>query len=346
MILNSDNFQVIKKIGDGRFLENEKGLLAMRFSQFSGQGIELKALHQGQALSFWIDETQWYNWINPILTISSLEEAPPDLHAALAQCTLAILENWLPIEDVVALQALSITRHMIAPTFLCAFDAIEEGRLLSLAILTAPSIWLIDMAAHFDNVMNQNISEPSTEKYSLLQEKAYALAQRSTTIKAWSMPCLVGYLYLDDATCTSLEPGDAIILEKFSLISQGELWLRQEKMLYSLFPHQPQHYQVQAVTQLINESDAQPVDFFPAIPDDSTHHFKDHPTQTKLNLVMAEIGQINLSLNDLKKLDVNNTLMLTPQFYPSTKLRLQDKYIAQGKLMKLGTGWVVSIEQI
>lgn len=339
MIPNSEHFQAIKKIGYGRFLENEKGLLAMRFTQCSGQGIELKALYQGHVLSFWMDEAQWCNWIDPILSIPSLEEAPTELHAALAQCTLAILENWLPTEDIAALQALSLTRHMIATNFLCVFDVIEESRLLSLAVLNASSSWLIKMATHLDSVMAQEMSESPTEKYSPLQAKAYALAQYSTTLKIWSMPCLVGYLYLDDVTCGSLKKGDALILEKCSLISQGELWLHQEKVLYSLFPHQPQHYQIQAVTQLIDENDAQQIDFFSAMPDE-------RPAQARLNLITAEVGQINLSVNDLNKLDVNNTLALTPHFYANAKLRLGKKYIAQGQLMKLGAGWVVSIEEI
>lgn len=346
MILSNDNFQVIKKIGDGRFLENEKGLLAMRFSQCSGQGIKLKALHQGHVLSFWIDEAQWCNWISTILPFPSLEDAPTELHAALAQCTLAILENWLPIENIAALEALSLTKCVIEPTFLWVVDAIEENRLLSLAILTAPSMWLIEMATHLDRVMDQEIVEAPKKKYRPLQAKAYALAQPYATIKTWAMPCLVGYLYLDDATCASLKLGDALILEKFSLISQGELWLRQEKMLYSLFPYQPQHYQIQAVTQLIDESDTQRVDFYSTMPDDNTAQPNNPLTQEKLNMVTAEIGQINLSLHDLNRLDINNTLMLTPQFYPNAKLRLGDKYIAQGQLMKLGVGWVVRIEQI
>ena len=346
MIFSNDNFQVIKKIGDGLFLENEKGLLAMRFSQCSGEGIELKALHQGQVLSFWIDETQWCDWISTTLPFPSLAEAPTELHAALAQCTLAILENWLPIENIAALKALSLTKCALEPTFLWVVDAIEENRLLSLAILTAPSMWLIEMATHLDGGMDQEIVEAPTKKCRSLQEKAYALAQRSATLKTWPMPCLVGYLYLDDATCASLKLGDALILEKFSLISQGELWLRQEKMLYSLFPHQPQHYQIQAITQLIDENDTQRVDFFSTMPDDNTAQ-SNHPlAQERLNMITAEIGQINLPLNDLNRLDINNTLMLTPQFYPNAKLRLGDKYIAQGQLMKLGQGWVVRIEQI
>ncbi len=346
MIPNNDHLQIIKKIGYGRFLENEKGLLAMRFTQCSGQGIEFKALYRGQTLRFWINEAQWCNWISPILSIPSLEEAPAELHTALAQCTLAILENWLPTEDIAALQALSLTRHVIAPIFLCVFDVVEESRLLSIAALHVPSPWLIEMATHLDGMMIQEVTESPAEKYSRLQEKAYALAQYSNVPERWSMACLAGYLYLDDATCASLKQGDALILEKFSLISQGELWLHQENVLYALFPQQPQHYQIQAITQFIDENDTHQVDFFSTMPDNNTAHCDSPPAPAKLNLITAEIGQINLSLNDLNKLDINSTLMLIPEFYPNTKLRLGGKYIAQGQLMKLGAGWVVSIEQI
>ncbi|MCC7005723.1 MAG: FliM/FliN family flagellar motor switch protein [Ottowia sp.] len=226
-------FALLQKVGTGHCLENDQGILSIHFSSLGGPGISITGMLNDQPISFWMDETQWCDWIRPVLSLPSLDKAPQELRMALAQRTVASLSDWLGDDYIALPQAQLFVSAAVnrEPDWVITLE--QSTRRLSLRVLDAPSSWLFGLADALTTPTNQ----PSEERYLMV----LAAGQTSLSLTALN----------------NLRVGDAVVLKQAGHIDAGEVWLLRGEQRYVLQQEEDQQYRVEQVVDATDFSASQ-----------------------------------------------------------------------------------------
>lgn len=322
--LSEEKFSLLQKIGSGRSVTTSSCLVNLRFAYFGGAGLQLQASLQQQPLTLWMDEQQWCEWSEPILSFPALKNVPDELHTVLAQYTLARLEQYLELENVPSATADTLVPVHIAHNFSLMIDLLQNGVSLSIGIVNAPALWLATLT---EKLCAESLSDQDYAVLPTQLSSPVKLLAHYDQIQTWTLPCVAGYTCIEYDQLSQLNPGDALALDKSCDITSGALLIQQRNRLYAV-RYQPErdanalpHYQVEKVL---------------ALPETISKN---------MVLVTARIGYLTIPVDDLWRLSTGKISNSHPHFYPSVQLTLDNQIFAEGQLLQIGGSWLVKIVQ-
>lgn len=323
--LSEEKFSLLQKIGSGCSVTTSTCLVNLRFAYFGGAGLQLQASLQQQPLTLWMNEQQWCEWSQPILSFPALKNVPDELHTVLAQYTLARLEQCLELENVPSGTVDTLVPVHIPHNFSLMIDLLQNGVSLSIGIVNAPILWQQTLTEKLcaESLNNQDHSVLSDQF-----NPSEKLRAHYDQIQTWTLPCVAGYTCIEYDQLSRLNPGDALALDKSCDIANGAVWIQQRNRLYGVRP------QTETATNL---SPDYHVENIAALPETMSKN---------MAVITAQVGYLTIPIDDLWCLKTGEIFNCHPHFYPSVQLTLDNQIVAEGQLLQIGGSWLVKIVQL
>lgn len=317
--LNKAEGRLLKKVGRGVQWRNEQGSFTLSYQRrIAATGLLLHARLAEQPIKLWLDERQWCQWVEPMLTVPSLKMTPQDLRELLACWTLADAgecrsENDFPWPEGAHLEVGNIDAGM--GWQLCI---LRDERRLELHLLSGSENWL-DILAE-----NGSAWVPQDENLDMMLS--------ATLLAGW---CKLVATHLDN-----LVSGDVLLLQKAWRVTQGQFCLFIERPLASL--SQDDESGIFIVEELMNDFD----DWMEVTPSPvSTEKMSQEEILSgAIVTVTVEVAQLSVSLQELSCLDVGSMLAASCNYDGLVTLKVGNNPIARGTLLEIDSQLAVKIE--
>jgi type III secretion protein Q len=318
--LSKEGGQLVARVGCGVHWFNEQSECSLAYCHPPvADGLILHARLDDRPLRFWLDESQWCQWVAPMLVVPSWQTTPDELRELLAIWTLAEAgacrgeESRLPWPVAERLEAGAMAAGMRWKL------SIRQGeRRLDLYLLSAAESWLGQLA---------------DEAYPVAPENASAAI-------ALDVSLLAGWSKIAASTLEILGPGDALLLQHSWQVADGQ---------FGLFIGQPL-----ATLKQFGEDDSFIIeeimdnfdDWMDVTPSPSlitTHN------NTLLNATIAltvEVAQLETSLQDLSQLEVGSLLNGKATHDGLVTLKIGGRPIAKGTLLEIDSQLAVKIDHL
>ncbi|MFT8257854.1 MAG: type III secretion system cytoplasmic ring protein SctQ [Candidatus Symbiodolus clandestinus] len=280
-----------------------EGQVCLTMERQGGEGIIWPLMVAGQSCQAWCTENAWCQWITPLLPVPGLAQIDSALLPPLA------LWSWQPWLECLA----SEQQHFQINTPIEGNISEDWGPHLSLRrpdkaelllrLVGWPADWLMQQTRDWEKQAN-----PSP-------------------VPSIAISVVAGWCSLPYSSINTLRSGEGLRLSGPVNLWRGEVWLFQQQPLARVRFTQTQQAEIEAVMAEISEWPAENSADFPALP---------------VTLV-AEIGQLWLSLEQLTQLQVGLVLQGNSAFTGEVRLKANGYHLGSGQLIEVGGHWVVQI---
>ncbi|MFM0610003.1 type III secretion system cytoplasmic ring protein SctQ [Paraburkholderia sediminicola] len=336
--IDQDSLELWSIISAGRISQDAYDLanagdvrVELRVGSIGGEGIIHEMTIEGEPLQLWYSEQEWCKWIDPLLPIPRLIDAPTDIMLLLATWTaepLAVYSNQHSFGRIICG---GVYNGHVDNATACVISLSREHSRLDARILLAPGRWLRHLATSLKVI----------EQDSLVSSIFVALS--------------VGWTRVQFDQIKAIEAGGALVLDTFSEIEKGELFIYHGRPFARVtVPDSGEgRLYIEEVCSFhnINGAGHEPVlrakqlEQLPCRDGEIINVVGGTDMDEDLTVVVvAEIAQIPLSLKQLGSL-TSGMVLETPAISSSgVRLSFNGQTIARGQLVRLGDRLAVRID--
>ncbi|QII37836.1 type III secretion system cytoplasmic ring protein SctQ [Rouxiella badensis] len=317
--LSKETGSLVARVGNGLQWLNDNGELMVSYRQRPAvSGLVLHATFDGEPLTLLVDEEQWCQWVQPMLTVPSLAMTPPEFRDLLSIWTLADAGECCENNSMAWPQSERLEAGSAEPQMGWHVYIRREERELGCYLLSGAEKWV-----------------------SALSDEAFPVSNHDTaTDIKLCVSLLAGWSKVESSILNILGPGDALILQHSWQVADDQYGLFIDRPIATLRQeHEPNTFTLE---EIMNDFD----DWMDVTPSPS---FISSQRDTLLNTTFAvtvEVAKFEVSLQELSQLDVGGQLSGTTQYDGLVTLKVGGLPFAKGTLLEIDSRLAVRIESI
>lgn len=318
--LQHDEAALLRKVGQGTHIQwHEDESAQLFFTGFGGTGLLITGRVGTESLQMWVDESQWCQWIRPIISVNHWASVPGDLHTALLTWCCAALHQRLSAMAIAPLQLTEIHASDCALRRGWTVKLVRAEAQLDLHFLLPPLGWLEAINA-------------------LMVPLPAATSPGTVTIP---IALIAGWSEMALSTLSTLRCGDALRLHRVYAVEHGE---------WGLFTHRPLARVIETPQQQFECGDTMDawedwLDFSPAREDSSATSISTLPENTTVRVV-AQAATLEIALSQLAALKTGDIVDCPVNQTGDLVLLVAGKPLGRGILLKIDDRYAVRIEHL
>lgn len=305
--------QLLTRLGPGRTWTSAEGCMKLTFGEMpAGPCLRLSARLGEANLTILVKETQWCDWISPILSVPGFDCVPEELYDPLAVWTMEQAATFREDLDLPWPLADTITAHDSATAMGWLIHVLRDGKEMSFGLLHAPPDW-IDLLMQEMIVMHEVETPP--------------LCVGAGLIAGWSR--------VSQEELKTMRPGDALMLQRSWNVRQGQFVLFLQRPLASLQQDSENGY---FMTEVLMDNFDDWMDITPSVGSGNN--------TLECNVtVVAEVATLEMSLQALSELIPGSLITDTVKYDGLITLKAGGRVIGRGSLLQIGDGLAIRISQ-
>lgn len=318
--LDSVTARLVSIVGAGCQLMGDQGEVSITFEhRHETTGLLLNtSMHNGDEISFWLDEKEWCEWVSSVLVIPSFSMIPEEFKAVLAKWTLDTLKICVDIEGFEWPTVKQMSPHILTQGMGWRLCARCHDRVLNLQVTQAPGSWLEMLVSH---------ASPNSE-----EKKDPPIIIGAKLVAGWTL--------LARDQISAIQAGSALVLQQQTDISNGNFFLFTHRPLAIV--HQNRGTGVFTVETLMETFD----DWIDIGLPTGDLMGEENPVIDAPIPVVVEVANFNVSVNELSQIKPGYLLPSESHHSTSVSLRIGHHIFAFGTLLRIGERLAVRIDRV